>query len=464
MSLTNEKNAHSRSDSEKLTYATLCRFFIPLGMTPMLFASTHSIVIGALARLPAPEVNLAVYSVVQGVVNAVKAPCLASMQVTASLIQNRTTYRSVMPLIWAVCAVFTFLVGLLGFSPVGGFVLQNIIGLQDPFQISLAYTGMRIAILLPLAESLRNSLQGITIGLRSTAILPVGTTLRVIVITLFVTWAVKTQALTGIVVGNVAWASGIFIEGFIIVGYLIYRFKTLENAASFMPDRGGGDVTPGGFLKFFTPLGLTMSITALIPPVIQAGIARSFSPIEALAAFGVAFSIRTVLSGPLQVLHHSALVYVQGLNDPRFVTVRRFCLAVGGALSTAFLIVSFTKAGPWLVGTVLGVQEDLQKVVLDTCAVFSFFPIIAAWREAYWGVLLSERRTAMIGGAKVANLTTVVAAAALGFGPLQNSVSIHSAVIGAFAFTLGEAVEAIVVRYHAAQKPTETASRSLPVK
>ncbi len=438
---------------EPVSYKELIRFYFPLGITPILFASTHTIVQGALSRLAAPEANLAVYTVVQGLANAVKAPSLTALQTTVSLIQDRTSFKAVTPLIWAVCAFFTACLFTLGFTPAGDWVLRNVIGLTEPAQLSLAYTGLRIAIFLPLVETLRNSMQGLAIGLKATSVLPASTAVRVATITLFCAWAVSVQSMEGIVVGTVAWAVGIGIEGVLVASYLTYRFGSPLRAAGFLPQKGSTNVTPLGFFKFFAPLGAMMAISAWMPPVVQGGLARGPSPTETLAAFGVALGLKTILTGPLQMLHQAPLVFVSGLDDPRLVTVRRFCLSVGVVMTVALLAVSYTAIGPWLVGSLLGIPPSITPIVLQTNAAFATFPIIATWRESYWGVLMREKRTGIIGSAKAANLGAVFATVVLLFGPLQSFLIIHPSVAGALIFTLGEAIEAIVVWRHAQRRP-----------
>lgn len=128
------------------------------------------------------------------------------------------------------------------------------------------------------------------------------------------------------------------------------------------------------------------------------------------------------------------------------------------AMSASILTVSWTPVGPWLFGTVLGIPPGVVPIALRTCAALALFPVIASWRESYWGVLMKEQRTSVIGMAKVANLTTVFTVVLLLFGPLQGAVPFYPSVIGALAFTLGESVEAITVWWHAHYRPSRLQS------
>lgn len=436
---------------EAVSYRRLLRFFLPLGLTPFMIASTHSIVNAALARLPSPEANLAVFAVVQALANAIKAPCLLARQTTLALV-NRHSYRLIMRFVWAVCAFFTAALLVLGFTPAGGWVLRNVIGLTDPSHITLAYTALRFVALLPIVETLRNGYQGIAIGLESTAIMPIGTTVRLAGLCLFLWWAVSAQSIPGVVVGTLTWIVGIGVEGLFVVGYLMHRFGTLERSARHMPRRNGGSVSLGELFKFFIPLALMMSLAAWMHPVIQSGLARGDSAVRSLAAYGVALGLTVVVGGPISMLHQTAMVYAGGLDDPNWRRVKRFCLAVGGAISVITLVITLSPLGQWIMGTVMGVPAGVGTTAIQTWIAFAPHPLISSWREAYWGILMRQRRTSLIGLAKTANFAAVFGAVLALFGPLQTMLPFEPAVMGALAFVTGEAVESVVVWYHATRR------------
>ena len=294
----------------KVTFWKLLRFFLPLGATPFLIASTHSIVDGALARLPNPEVNIAVFGIVKSMVNVIKAPELMSTQVFLAFVDDQKSYRLVRRFNWQVISVVFFLLSLLGYTPLGGLVLQYVFKIDDPDQLDLAYRALRIAAFLPFVETLRNAYQGMAVGLVRTGIMAVATAMRVVVLFFFLSWVVAGQVFTGIEAGSIAWVAGIGFELLIILSYFVWSFGSLSRGVTHLPSKDHGELTMGMVRNFFIPLGVMSLIAALIPSVIQAGIARfSLAPAEDLAGYAVALSLMTVIVGPARSLHQCLFVY-----------------------------------------------------------------------------------------------------------------------------------------------------------
>lgn len=435
--------------SNDVTYRQLFRFFLPLGTVPLMIASTHTVINAALARFPSPEVMLAVFSVVKTLANAIKAPDLMVRQTTTSLVDSRSSFRQVSLFVWAVAAFFIAVLGGLAFTGAGGWVLHDLIGITDPAQITLAYGGLAIVCLLPVVEVFRNSLQGIAVGLKRTDILGFGTTVRLFTITLFLWWVIRTQVFSGVVAASMAWVVGIGLEGVIVLLYLVVRFGSPGEAAERMSARNHTTLTMLQIATFFAPLAVTITLTFWLQPIIQSGLARSISPTRSLAAYGVAWGLVQIVTGPVQFLHQASLVHTTGVDDQNWQTVKRFCLLFGGIGAIVLFGLAVSPAGYWVVHRVMAVPASVAEVAVVTLGAFSLFPLIRSWREAYWGILMHQRTTAMIGAAKAANLLTVVVGLILAFAVFEAGVVVLPTVIGAVAYTLGEGVESVLIWYYA---------------
>ena len=444
--------------TQQVSYGQLLRFFVPLGITPSLVGSTHSLVNAAMGRLPFPEASLAVFSVVQGFTNAVKAADLASQQTTIALVDGARSYRRVMGFLWTLCAALVALLLLLAHTPAGGWVFRRVLGLTDPQQVAFAYSSLRIVCFLPVVETLRNAYSGIAVARKHTAVLPLATCVRLAALIAFLAWAVSTQAVTGLAAASVAWVAGIGIEGAVVVAFLRGRYRTLANAAERREKGEQAALATADILRFFTPLGLMMMLTAALQPVIQGGLARSGSPTQALAAYGVAWGLVVVLTGPLRSLHQAALVFAGDFTDPAWPKVRRFCVAVGAATSAAILGIAATPLGRWVLSDLMAVPPSIRELTAATLAAFGLYPLVQAVREGYWGVMMRRRSTAMIAAAKTGNLLAAWAFVALAFGPLRQVAA--PPVLGAVAFTLGEAIETAIIyaRARLAARPARSAA------
>ena len=85
----------NKKKSEEASYLNLLRFFVPLAIMPMMISMTHTIINASLARLPLPEVSIAIFTVVKSITNIANAPTIMGRQVIVSLVDSRDNYNKV---------------------------------------------------------------------------------------------------------------------------------------------------------------------------------------------------------------------------------------------------------------------------------------------------------------------------------------------------------------------------------
>ncbi|MFP4198918.1 MAG: hypothetical protein ACOCW0_01790 [Halanaerobium sp.] len=433
---------------KKITYKQLFLFFLPLAITPTIIGTSHSIIDAALARLPQAELSIAVFSIVKAFTGVIKGPVYMSRQVTASLVNDRDSYFTAMKFLAFLTLIILSILLIIAFTPIGGWIFRNIIGLKGEDEIRFAYIALRITAFLPIVEYLRNSAQGVVISLEKTRLILPGIILRLLFISTLLWWTVNTQAILGITAGSITWLTGIGIEAVFITATLFYLYKSPAQAAELIPNKNESRLNYKELFKFFLPLAVMMSFAAMIPPIIQSGLARSFSPTQSLAAFGVSLGLLFVITGSLSMLHNVSIVYGDHHGDQNWSYIIRFCLAVGIVLSIIILMIAVTPVGFWAFNTVIGVSVEITNIAQNIMLVFVLIPLIRAVRESYWGLLMTERNTKIIGAAKLANIIAVV----FSLLPALLIKSIHPAVLGAAAYTFGEAVETAVISFQAVKK------------
>ncbi len=151
--------------SNTVTYKELLRFFMPLAMTIITIALTHNVVTSALTRLPSPEINISVYTVVIAFFQVIKSPIMISRHAFISLVGNKETFVLTRKYLWILGATIFIILFMLAFTPLGDWILRNFIGLKDS-QISQAYKLMKILCFIPLVEIWRNENQALIISLK----------------------------------------------------------------------------------------------------------------------------------------------------------------------------------------------------------------------------------------------------------------------------------------------------------
>lgn len=133
------------------------------------------------------------------------------------------------------------------------------------------------------------------------------------------------------------------------------------------------------------------------------------------------------------------------MRDANWKTVKRFSLAISLTVTAVIVTLVATPAGYWLLRRVIAVSEPIAQNALATLAAFAPLPLIRAWRQAYWGLLMGQRNTSMISEAKAANLAAVGGVLLLVFGFSQVGLVIPPSAVGALAYTLGEGVESMII-------------------
>ncbi len=441
----------NKNKEGKVNYKRLLKFFVPLAVTPFFITSIHTLMNAAIARLPYPELSIAVFTIVKGISNAVKAPTRMFMQISVSMVDDRKSYLTASKLVWLLSGLFFIVLVILGYTPVGEWFLKRIMGLTDPETIRFTLLGLRITAFLPLVETLRNFHRGLVISHERTRIVTAGTAVRLIAISIFLFLSVRFQLFTGVVTASLAWTLGIGIEALVVLFGVIYFYKSPFRAADLLPAKNDTVLKISQIMSFFIPLAAMRYLRSFIQPLIQSGIARSQAdPTLALAAFGVAYGLMMIIVETMRNLHQCSLVYVKPdrkteIEEENWQTVKRFCLATGIILTVISFIIALSPMGYFILRYIIGVSEevaDLGRYVLIT---LSFLPFIRAVREVYWGQLMNNKTTRLIGYGKAVNFGAVLISLFIFIVPLNLAVILSPAIIGAISFSIGQGAETILI-------------------
>lgn len=428
---------------ERVSFGSLLKFFLPLATTPLMIGLAHSIINTALARLPYPEASLAAFTIVRSIVMIIATSSLLNTQLVVSFLEGQQSYNYLKKFSWIMGFILFSILVVISYTSLGRWIMTNLIGLKGQREIEFGYKALRVACFLPLMQTLRNFYQGIALSLKKTRLYLPGIILRLIVITVFLWWSVKTQAVPGVIAGSLTWVAGIGIEGIFIFISLIFYYGSIKNSLKKLPRKSDNRPLLSEIIRFFLPLAVMMTVTAFLQPVIQGGIARGLSPTLSLAAYGVGWSLVALIAGPLRSLHQVALVFTDSLADNNWHQIKLFSLYIGLFLSLVIIILSLTPAGFWVLNSIIGVSVEIANISQKVMLAFGLFPLVSSFREAYWGVLMKQRNTNYIGLSKSINLLTVFSTLLIGI----KYIHLEPAVIGALALTAGEIADSILIWY-----------------
>ena len=170
------------TESSNLTQRRILVFWLPLAATWLMMSLEGPFLAAVIARLAAPEYNLAAFGVAFSFALLAESPVIMMLSAATALVTDRTSYRRLRSFTHGLNGAITVALGVLLISPVFDFVAGTLIDLPEPVADR---TWLALLVLLPWPGTIgyRRFYQGILIRAeRSTADFFLGCTLTVCMI------------------------------------------------------------------------------------------------------------------------------------------------------------------------------------------------------------------------------------------------------------------------------------------
>jgi progressive ankylosis protein len=147
------------------------------------------------------------------------------------------------------------------------------------------------------------------------------------------------------------------------------------------------------FIRFLSPLVVATVALELSGQFLNGGMARVPRATETLAAFGLAFGLMSILSGPLYQSRQLALGIID--NRLQLRTATRSVVVAGIVLSCATALFGLQGPGRWIVD-LHGITPDLADQAQTAILLMSPLPLINGMARYYSGLLARYRRTEIV--------------------------------------------------------------------
>jgi len=191
------------------------------------------------------------------------------------------------------------------------------------------------------------------------------------------------------------------------------------------------------FIRFLTPLVIATVALELGGQFLNAGTARVPRATETLAAFGLAYGLMTILSGPLYQTRQMALALIDNRNQLARTT--KFVAISGLLLSIATAVLGLHGPGRWIVQDLHQISPQLADSAQTALIWMSPLPLINGLARYYSGLLARYRRTEVISASNIAGIIVRIACVfALLAHPLIQSHPIFLPIIATFAGAVTE--------------------------
>lgn len=391
---------HTEHEDNTISYKELIIFFIPIALSTMIMMTSHTIINSAMARTVNAAAAIAGYAVAKSVFNMIQSPTMSIRRMFMTMYQDRTIYQRANKVGAIIVAFSTITMLILLVTPLGRYVLVDIMGLDAALVPGAIQTLMVFAI-MPILSMTRSVYQALITLQRKTYLLTLSTIFRIAIMLVLAFTIVQTGFIKGSVVGAVILTTGMASE-------TLFVYVTGRKLKHQLPEQSkqSQSMTTDKIWWFFIPLVAAQFIHSFSQPGINAGLARTINPEVALAAYSVAYSFALIFIVMFTRMHQLVLVFVKNKRD--WVKVRRFSVCLGVMNSVVLLTIALTPLGEWVMQYLIGVDAQLTAMVLKSVAVLAIAPLILSLNESYVGVLMACNRTKGITMSKVISVSSLL--------------------------------------------------------
>ncbi|MGH2582119.1 MAG: hypothetical protein ACRDFQ_04400 [Anaerolineales bacterium] len=221
-----------------LSYRELVGFHWPLAASSLLFLFTQPIVSAALARGPEPELALAAWPLMRGLIFMSRAPEMAFPEVVIALNEERGSRAALSRFSLTVGLILSALLALVSLTPLANFYFGTLVGVDDQLA-ALSTQGLALAVLIPFIMAFVTNSRGQLTAQRTTRPQAVAMFLELVTLSAVLTAGVYWR-LPGIQVAAVAMTASLAVDA-------IYLYFASINPGQRSPIFSRGQAT----FKFF---------------------------------------------------------------------------------------------------------------------------------------------------------------------------------------------------------------------
>lgn len=410
-----ENNGISQSLKIKLSQKRIFESWWPLAASWLLMGLELPVLSAVLARLEAPEINLAAYGgVVFPLALLIESPIIMLLAASTALSKDWASYLKLNRFMWITGIGLTILHVLLAFTELYDVI---VVGMFSPPEeiVEPARIGLMIITPWTMAIAYRRFNQGVLIRFGYARAVTLGTVTRLLSLCCILTVGYFIGSISGIIVGSSAIAIAVTSEA-IYIGFRVHSVSQnyLKPAPPVNPP-----LTYRTFAKFYIPLMMTSLLTLIIFPIGTAAISRMPYPLESLAVW-------PVISGFLFLFISIGIAYnevvVSLMDEPGAARPLQW-FATMLALITAFLLLLITAtpiAMLWF-QNLSGLSPELALLAKKSMWFALPRPSLGVMQSWYQGTIIHHRNTRVITEAVVIFL--VITCTILWFGVVWGKIT-----------------------------------------
>jgi hypothetical protein len=425
------------SEHFKKPSTVIATTWVPLAASWLLMGLERPIVSAFMARLEAPEINLAAYaSAVFPLSLIIESPIIMLLAASTALSKNWEWYRFLRNFMAGLAAVLTVIHILVAFTPLFDFLVSTILNIPEAV-VEPARIGMMLMTPWTASIAVRRFHQGILIRHGQSRWVGIGTAIRLIALLAGLFLGLGMESPSGIVLGTFAISLGVLSEAV----FVRLCAQPILNKLKQMPPNQADQPHFKKFLRFYIPLATTPLLVLLALPVASAALSRMPSPIDS-------FAVWPILGGLVFLFQGIGLAYqevvVALIEKPSFFfPLRRFAFQVAAGNSTILLFITISPLAEFWFVTLSGLSLELASIGKTALWFAILLPALTVIESWYQGILVHAHKTKGI--IEAVALYLLVSAIILGSGIYLGTVT--GIYIGYIAAACGITVQTLWLRF-----------------
>jgi hypothetical protein len=391
------------TDTPHLTQRKILLFWLPLASTWLMMSVEGPFLSAVIARLAAPEYNLAAFGVAFSFALLAEAPVIMMMSAATALVSDRRSYVRLRTFTHGLNGLVTLGMAALLVPPVFDLVIRKLMDL--PADVA-DRTWLALLVLLPWPGTIgfRRFYQGVLIRHGQTRRVAYGTIVRLTSMAVTAAVLVKTTDLHGAVVGAAALSAGVTMEAFtsriMAAGAVTRLVARGEDDAA--------DLRYRDIVSFYVPLALTTVLALGVHPLVTLFVGRGRMPLESLAVLPVVNSLVFIFRS-IGLAYQEVGIALMGEQRENFRALRRFALTLGMATVLALAVIAWTPLGQVWFELISGLSPELARFALTPTRIMVLIPGLAVILSFQRAALVHARRTVPVTTATVVEVAGIVA-------------------------------------------------------
>jgi hypothetical protein len=414
-----------------LTTSRIFWFWLPLAAMWWMMAVENPMVAAVIARLPEPELNLAMFGVTFSLAIIIESPIIMLLTAGTALARGKYSYERLLRFTHILSWALTALHLLIGLTPLYPLIVGSLMGV--PASI-LEASRPTFLLMIPWTAAIayRRLWQGVLIRFNRTGVVPLTIMARLLGSGIILGIGLLVGRFRGADLGAIALSIGVTAAA--ITAYCFVRSTVRTHLSK--PSSDDEPLPWGSLLEFYIPLALTSLINLVGRPVLIMGIARAAQPLASLAVWPVIMG--ALFLGRSLAFSYQEVVVVLMLDKESFEGLRRFTIGLALVLAGSFALLTLTPAAHIFYQGISGLSAELVSFAIVPTLILSVIPGVETFISWWRGLFIHIKQTRTITQAVGLNVV-VLAAVMLGAGASLSKVP--GTITAAIALTASTAAQ-----------------------